>query len=260
LSVSSRTENKEDLDSLITSLIGDGKKHQPTLSVSTTRSKDDVYSPTPSTPAAGGQVETLAPAPLQALSEAPKVLTFAPLTTVYEIVAETPKQEVVTYSKGVQTEDAFGGDDDNTRTYFDDNDMTNKQDQHKREEELRRQLQHEIEQEVQAAHKAQADADAARQLKEEQGVKMLREDESSALLESDDFIDFLERSSKIAERALDEDYNVLADYKLAEQENENKGMGRGRTGKGLRELVQFYDERWSKKRMITDLDFSPKVC
>lgn len=258
--VSSRTENQEDLDNLITSLIGDGKKHQSTLSVSTTRSKDDVYSPTSSIPAAGGQVEASASPAREALSEAPKVLTFAPLTTVYEIVAETPRQEVVTYSKGVQTEDAFGGDDDDIRKYFDDDDITNKQDQHKREDELRQRLRHEIEQEVQAAHKAQAEADAARHLKEERGVKTLQEDESSALLKSDDFVDFLERSSKIAERALDEDYNVLADYKLAEQENEDEVMGRGRTGKGLRELVQFYDERWSKKRMITDLDFSPKVC
>jgi len=186
------------------------------------------------------------------------VLTFAPLTTVYEIVAETPRKDVLTYSKGVQTEDVLK--DEDARTYFDDDDSMNEQNQQKREVELRQQLRHEIEQEVQAAQAAQANADAAKQLKEERGAKTMREDESSALLTSDDFIDFLERSSKIAERALEEDYNILADYKMAGQASEDEILKHGRTGKSLRELVQFYDERWSKKRMITDLDFSPKVC
>lgn len=246
---------------MITSLIGNDKRHQSTLSVSTTRSKDDVRDPAPSTPATGGQTEAPTLVSTAATSVAPKTLSFAPLTTVYEIVADSPKKDAITYSKGVQTEDAWT-EEEGARTYLDDDDddMMSKQDQQRREYELRQQLRQEIEREVQAAQRAQADADAEAQLTEARGVKTLKDDETTAVVSSDDFIDFLQRSSKIAERALEEDYNVLADYRRSEQESDIDHMGRGKTGRGLRELIQFYDERWSKKRMITDLDFSPKVC
>lgn len=186
-----------------------------------------------------------------------KTLSLAPVTTIYEIVAETPKQDAVTYSKGVQTEDAWKDDDVNT--YDDNDDFTNKQSQ-RREDEIRLQLRKEIEQELQATGKAHAKTNDEKEQKPPSVVKTLKQDETSALVTSGDFIDFLERSSKIAERALEEDYNVLADYKFSDLEDPDASLGQRKTGRGLRQLMQFYDERWSKKRMITDLDFSPKVC
>ena len=41
---------------------------------------------------------------------------------------------------------------------------------------------------------------------------MVSEEEQQRILTSDSFYDFLSRSSKIVERTLDEDYDVLADY------------------------------------------------
>ena len=43
-------------------------------------------------------------------------------------------------------------------------------------------------------------------------IVVISEEEQSRILTSDSFYDFLSRSSKIVERALDEDYDVLVDY------------------------------------------------
>ena len=82
---------------------------------------------------------------------------------------------------------------------------------------------------------------------------------------SEDFLDFVERSSKVIEKALDQDYDVLADYALDgtngidEDEDEGYGNSKGRKGRRIKQIAQFYDERWNKKRMISDLNFSSKV-
>ena len=76
------------------------------------------------------------------------------------------------------------------------------------------------------------------------------------MTKSGDFADFIERSAKVVERALDLDleYDILADYGQGGDEEEDRQEGRR-----IREVCQFYDERWSKKRMISDLHYSPKV-
>ena len=67
------------------------------------------------------------------------------------------------------------------------------------------------------------------------------------------------------EKALDQDYDVLADYGLDgleglnDEEDEGYSKSKARKGRRIKEVAQFYDERWSKKRMISDLGFSPKV-
>lgn len=94
--------------------------------------------------------------------------------------------------------------------------------------------------------------------------RVLDEDQIEAITSSEDFLDFVDRSTKVIERALDEDYDVLADYALgqvAEHDEEDGGYD-GVSAKGkrrLREIMQFWDGRWSKRRMITSVDFSPKV-
>jgi len=76
-------------------------------------------------------------------------------------------------------------------------------------------------------------------------------------------MDFVERSSKVIERALDEEYDILADYALSgengvEDDDDEYGNTRGKGRRRVKEIAQFYDERWSKKRMISDISFSPK--
>lgn len=88
-------------------------------------------------------------------------------------------------------------------------------------------------------------------------------EELDAVTSSNDFLDFVERSSKVIERALDEEYDVLADYAhggagMDDDDDEFGGKG-GRRGRRIRETMQFFDERWSRKRIISDISFSPKV-
>jgi hypothetical protein len=93
----------------------------------------------------------------------------------------------------------------------------------------------------------------------------LTDEEVNAVTASEEFLDFVERSSKVIEKALDQDYDVLADYALDgadgidEDEDEGYGSSVGKKGRRIKQVAQFYDERWSKKRMISDICFSPKV-
>ena len=96
-------------------------------------------------------------------------------------------------------------------------------------------------------------------------ARALTDEEANAVTASEDFLDFVERSSKVIEKALDQDYDVLADYALDgadgidEDEDEGYGSSTGKKGRRIKQVAQFYDERWSKKRMISDMCFSPKV-
>ena len=86
------------------------------------------------------------------------------------------------------------------------------------------------------------------------------------MISSEEFLDFVDRSSKVIERALDQEYDVLADYAVDElkglddDEDEGYASSRGRKGRRMKEVAQFYEDRWCRKRMISDINFSPKVC
>ena len=96
-------------------------------------------------------------------------------------------------------------------------------------------------------------------------ARPLTSEELNAVTSSKDFLEFVDRSSKVIEKALDQDYDVLADYGLDgleglnEEEDEGYASSKARKGRRIKEVAQFYDERWSKKRMISDVGFSPKV-
>jgi len=253
--VAAKAESKDDLDDLITSLIGNDKRPRASLSASTLSVDSAAQSLRVATPAAGGGIENPSKEP------PPKTrqnLSYAPLITVYEIVSEAAKVETVTYSKGVQTSEAWN--DSPQREDIEGGDQLSRLGRRRWEDELRDQLRKEIEQEHAAEREAQLERETQGKATLPRGAKLLDTEEASELASSNDFRDFLERSSKVAERALEEDYDVLADYRaMRSVENDDLSQGHGRSGRSIREVVQFYDERWSKKRMITDLDFSPKV-
>ncbi|KAJ5458264.1 hypothetical protein N7475_009652 [Penicillium sp. IBT 31633x] len=180
-----------------------------------------------------------------------------------------PKPEVVTYSKAVQTdgldlqpetpEESIASDNE------DEHDTTRSSKRHsrrdrERDEEIRQKIRKEIEDELQATKQDDNnDNSAAQTANLRYPLRTLEDDELKAVTSSDDFLDFVERSSKVIERALDEDYDVLADYELGGtdghlQEDEEAGKKR----RGIHEMCHFWDERWSKNRIISDLSFSPK--
>lgn len=182
----------------------------------------------------------------------------------------TPKPEVVTYSKAVQTdgldfqpetpEESVASDDEESPGTTRSSKRLSRRDR-ERDEEIRQKLRKEIEDELQATNQADNNENtAAQSAKLRYPLRKLDDDELKAVTSSNDFLDFVERSSKVIERALDEDYDVLADYELGGtdghlQEDEETGKKR----RGMQEVCHFWDERWSKNRIISDLSFSPKA-
>lgn len=77
----------------------------------------------------------------------------------------------------------------------------------------------------------------------------------SSVLSSPPFLDFLESSSKIVQRALGDSYDYLRDYSIGTAEE-----GEGETsGAKVRLLGAWYEESWGKGRSVTGVDWSPKA-
>ncbi|EGR50722.1 uncharacterized protein TRIREDRAFT_2987 [Trichoderma reesei QM6a] len=200
-------------------------------------------------------------------------LTTVPLTTVYEC-PPSPVKEVFSYSKGVQTTDewatptrtraqSIASDADDFVTSTPNKRLSRKE--RDREEELRQKIRQEVEEELRATKERMAEGAAAAQpfSTHNYPIRELTAEELEAVTHSDEFVDFLEQSTKVIERALDQEtYDILTDYALHGQDLEDKDEESGNTGgKGVhrvKEVTQFFDDRWSKKRMISGIDFSPK--
>ncbi|EEH46371.2 uncharacterized protein PADG_02469 [Paracoccidioides brasiliensis Pb18] len=206
----------------------------------------------------------------------PVLLSIATQTTPFPSDLSTPepvppKPEIVTYSKGVQTDSWTEPRSQSTDSQSDlegagspttsrASKRLSRRQQPERDEEIRERLRKEIEEEIQSTKKAVEDNAAPQSAGMRYPLRTLTNDELNAVTSSNDFLDFVEKSSKVIERALDEEYDVLTDYALggvgATDGGENEYGGSKR--RGIEELVQFYDERWSKKRVISDINFSPK--
>lgn len=173
-------------------------------------------------------------------------ISTAPLTVLYD-EPPSPVREIVTYSKEVQTSQAWtegDGEDDEKAS-------------RKTDEELREQMRQEIVEELRqlkATDPEEQDEKTDGPVNGGFFVRELSDEEKAAITASEEFVDFVERSSKVVERALDIEYDVLADYGLGVN-----GEDEEQAGRKLKEVAQFYDERWSKKRMISDINYSPKV-
>ena len=64
---------------------------------------------------------------------------------------------------------------------------------------------------------------------------------------------FFDRSSRLVERALHEDINVFVDYTGAGEDGEDWG---DKDGANVTLNRNFYDERWTKNRSVTCMDWS----
>lgn len=209
-----------------------------------------------------------------------QTLSIGPLATVYEfdghVTGEVSREkEVITYSKGVQASidwappragEPGGSDtDDDASPARSPKTKRLSRRQKEKDDEIRDQLRREIEEELRAAQHAPQDGAAPPSSDQNFPFKTLTDEELAAVENSDEFIGFVERSTKVLERALDQqlDYDILADYALGgpdlDDEDEGYGSGGGKKGRRTKEIAQFWDERWSKKRMVSDLAFSTKV-
>lgn len=194
------------------------------------------------------------------------------LTTVYEC-PPSPVKEVFSYSKGVQTTDdllptppvlnrAHYDSDGEEPTPATPNKKLSRRER-EREEELRKNIRQEVEEELQLAKEQLAGQQSAQasSLTTNYPARVLSNEELKAVTSNTEFVDFLEKSTKVIEKALDLEYDILTDYTLQTYDNEDEdeqGNVGGRGRRKVKEIRQFYDEKWSRKRMITSIDFSPK--
>ncbi|RKF63005.1 Cytoplasmic dynein 1 intermediate chain 2 [Erysiphe neolycopersici] len=272
--VSSRAENREELDKYISSILVSGDKKKSS-SIGGIGSQIDKSSRPSST---GGlsieKLEQTTNAPSPNLSLATLNLSTAPFSIVYEF-SPSPVKEVFSYSKAVQTTEEWNTQPSRQNKIQDDSEEENagtplakkrlSRRARDREEELREKIRLEIEEELKTARDTKIDEPS--QINQNTIAKFpsrsLTEEELDAITSSEEFMDFVERSSKIIERALDQEYDILADYACTgsddvNDEDDEFGNMRGKGKRRVKEIAQFYDEKWCKKRMISDINFSSK--
>lgn len=271
--IPSRADNRAELDSLISRLVD-----RP----SSAALREGGESPRGSRPGSvlsagqlSGEISEFAPPTRpQSVSIATQTNFDCPDAPPIEAPLPTPppapKVEILTYSKAVQTDPHIGSRSRSADGYSDSEAETSSttsqankrlsRRQREREEEIRESLRKEIEEELKAAKEVNKEGDIKTAGNLRYPLRTLNDDELNAVTSSGEFLDFVERSSKVIERALDEDYDVLADYELGglAEDDEDEEFANGRK-REIKQVHQFWDERWSKKRMISDICFSPKV-
>ncbi|KAK2839168.1 hypothetical protein FQN49_006405, partial [Arthroderma sp. PD_2] len=269
-----RSDNRAELDTLISRLVDrpssaalkDGGESSP-------RGRGSRPNSVLSAGQLSGDIEAFTP-PVRpmSLSIATQTIDETPYSSVAESAPVAPlKVEILTYSKGVQTDSIPEPETpvDDISELEDGGSPTTPSRSYKRlsrrarekDEEIRDSLRKEIEEELKSAKDWANGGTTSASTQLRYPLRTLTADELNAVTSANEFLDFVERSSKVIERALDEEYDVLADYALggvgAEDEDDEE-YGTGKKKRDLKEVTQFFDERWSKKRMISDISFSPK--
>ncbi|KAL9608911.1 MAG: hypothetical protein Q9167_006280 [Letrouitia subvulpina] len=279
--IPSRPLDRKEFDIFINDLVGEHRSSAAspagTSSPSTRKSRpSSTFIPSETRVEAASTAPQDAPSS-QSTPAVPQNLSTAPVTVNYSFSPTSIQQvpERISYSKGIQTseqgefqrkkkseEQLSSSDSDRLRSPARSPRKLKRlsRREREREEELRRNLRQEIEEELRAVKES---APSSISLQAKYPARTLTNEELNAVTGSEDFLDFVERSSKVIERALDEEYDVLADYapdgqEADDDEEEGYGRSKGKKGRRIRQVAEFYDDRWCKKRMISDLEFSPK--
>ncbi|KAF8629063.1 hypothetical protein AX15_003561 [Amanita polypyramis BW_CC] len=123
------------------------------------------------------------------------------------------------------------------------------------ERDLRQRITREVEIEAeQLAREKELEEESVKLDREiEQEIRDLTEEERSSILSAPEFLDFVETSSKIVQRALNDNYDYIRDYTVG-----TEAGGDDSEGKRVKRICEFFDDRHTKNRSITDVDWSPK--
>lgn len=177
--------------------------------------------------------------------------------STHETLKPTP--EYITYSKGVQTEtveDGAGGLDEDTDELVPVRPRRrSSRKQKETDEEIRASIRREIEDELHAIQNGKI-SHIQPSAQQRFPLRQLTDPELDAVTTSNDFQAFVERSAKVIERALDEEYDLLADYSLSTAVDAEDDYA-SKTSRTLRELLQLHSHDHAKRRMVTDIHFSP---
>ncbi|EGN92188.1 hypothetical protein SERLA73DRAFT_173045 [Serpula lacrymans var. lacrymans S7.3] len=161
---------------------------------------------------------------------------FVPdLIDVEQELYELPQRERVIYNKEVQTTAV----ETESPTF--------------REEDIRQQIQRDLEAERNARDDDLEEESIQLEKEIEQEMRELTEEERASILAAPEFLDFVEQSSKILQRALNDGYDYIRDYTIGADSG-----GDDSEGKRVKRVCAFYDERYGKNRSVTDVDWSPK--
>ncbi|RMZ78519.1 hypothetical protein DV737_g3793, partial [Chaetothyriales sp. CBS 132003] len=267
----SAEERKLEIDDIVSRLI-DRRRESPAPS-SRRQSRPVSISSTP--PVTGqdalSEVSALAPQMLSVSTQTVSAGTTTAAEAETTQAVQAPKREYITYSKGVQTDPVpddderpfAGGSEENVR--FKTRRRSSRRDVED-EEEIRARLRNEIEEELKASHdKGEVSRSAPPAPSAPSAprfpLRTLADNELAALAGSAEFQAFVERSSKVIERALDEEYDLLTDYTRAtavdEDEDDSPYSGVSKKAHSLRESLQLFSDKHSRRRMVSDIQFSP---
>ncbi|THH27383.1 hypothetical protein EUX98_g6803 [Antrodiella citrinella] len=160
------------------------------------------------------------------------------LIDVEQELFELPQRERVTYNKEIQTMEA---EVENTGPL---------------EEEIRERInrEHEAAEAERIAREKELEEESIQLDKEiEQEIREMTEEEKHTVFSAPEFLEFLEQSTKIVQRALNDNYDYTRDYTIGAETGGDDSEGRR-----VKRICAFYDEHYGKNRSITDIDWSPK--
>lgn len=203
----------------------------------------DTPSPAPpSTPSLGGGGEAAIPAAHP--SPRGKKVTLSQLSVVKVNETTIPPREMVAYSKETQTVqiEPLDKDDDDTDSL----DVSHGDGGHGGHRGHHHGMPH-----VEMVKPAEEE-------KKEEPAKLpeLSEEEKKQIMMSEDFQLSMSRASRVMQRMLAvNDTGLTTDYSGADNENQDDDV---LAGERLKLQQQFYDERWSRRRTITSMDWSPQ--
>ncbi|PPQ63385.1 hypothetical protein CVT24_005650 [Panaeolus cyanescens] len=161
--------------------------------------------------------------------------TFPDLIDIEQELFELPQKERVIYNKEVQTTFV---ETEPTPDY----------------EEIRQRIMRERDEVDKLQRDKELEEESVKLDQEiEQEIRELSEEERAGILAAPEFLEFVEQSSKIVQRALNDGYDYARDYRIGTQSG-----GDDSEGKRVKRVCEFWDERYCKNRSITDIDWSPK--
>jgi dynein intermediate chain len=86
----------------------------------------------------------------------------------------------------------------------------------------------------------------------------ISDEEKRSIMITEEFMDFFEKSTKIMERALNEDYDILVDYNALSGQGYSELNRDSSSDFGMRLFRSFSHERWTKNRNVTDVQWSKR--
>ncbi|KAK5084274.1 hypothetical protein LTR05_005350 [Lithohypha guttulata] len=247
-------DRRSEIDNIVSSLID--RQRDSTSSPSRSRPSSFYGEATPQ------NGEQIAPQKSTMVSSSTQTAVAESGDIVREVVLTPPLQkpepEYITYTKGTQTDpvtDIGVNTEDDFEPEIDARSRRRSSRKQKEiDEEIRTNLRKEIEEELRATQNGPANIAPSATVRFP--LRQLNANELNAVTSSNDFQAFVERSSKVIERALDEEYDLLADYTRAAAVDTEEDYA-NKSSQSLREVLQLYSANHSKRRVVTDLHFSP---